>query len=134
MERILIVDDCEAVRDAVRFHLENRAGFEICGEAVDGVDAIEKTKNLKPDVILLDLHMPRMNGAAAAPILKGLAPGVPIVLFTLYEDALQTFPPIGVDIVLSKPAGLRHLVSRVEGLLASPAMAGRGPKPAESPV
>lgn len=118
MKKILIVDDSEAVRAAVRFRLESQDGLQVCGEAVDGTDAIEKTKLLQPDLILLDLNMPRMNGAAAASILKKLHPQVPIILFTLYEDAIETLAPIiGVDIILSKPAGLRHLVERVQGLL-----------------
>jgi DNA-binding NarL/FixJ family response regulator len=120
MKKILIVDDSEAVRAAVRYRLENQAGLEVCGEAVDGTDAIEKTKQLHPDLILLDLNMPRMNGAAAASILKKLNPEVPIILFTMYEDAVESLAPvIGVDVVLSKPAGLSHLIERVRGLLGT---------------
>lgn len=77
MKKILIVDDSEAVRAAVRFRLESQDGLQVCGEAVDGTDAIEKTKLLQPDLILLDLNMPRMNGAAAASILKKLHPPSP---------------------------------------------------------
>jgi DNA-binding NarL/FixJ family response regulator len=118
MKKILIVDDCEAVRAAVRYRLESQAGLEVCGEAVDGTDAIEKAKQLQPDLILLDLNMPKMNGAAAASVLKSLHPRVPIILFTMYEDAIEALAPvIGVDVVLSKPAGLSHLIERVQGLL-----------------
>lgn len=118
MKKILIVDDCEAVRAAVRYRLETQDGLEVCGEAVDGSDAIEKAKQLKPDLILLDLNMPKMNGAAAASILKKLHPHVPIILFTMYEDAIETLAPVfGVDVVLSKPAGLKRLIERVQGLL-----------------
>jgi DNA-binding NarL/FixJ family response regulator len=120
MKRILIVDDSEAVRGAVRFRLETQPGLQVCGEALDGLDAIEKTKQLRPDLILLDLSMPKMNGAAAAAVLKRLNPELPIILFTLYEDAVETLAPvIGVDVVLSKPSGLSHLIERVQGLLES---------------
>ena len=131
MKKILIVDDCEAVRAAVRFRLESEDGLQVCGEAVDGTDAIEKAKLLQPDLILLDLNMPKMNGAAAESILKKLHPQVPIILFTLYEDAVETLAPvIGVDVVLSKPAGLSHLVERVQGLLES--RPARAPEPTKS--
>jgi DNA-binding NarL/FixJ family response regulator len=120
MKKILIVDDSEAVRGAVRYRLENQPGLRVCGEAVDGLDAIEKTKLLRPDLILLDLNMPKMNGAAAAVVLKRLNPEVPIILFTMYEDAVETLAPvIGVDVVLSKPSGLSDLIERVQGLLQS---------------
>jgi DNA-binding NarL/FixJ family response regulator len=118
MKKILIVDDSEAVRGAVRYRLENQPGLQVCGEAIDGLDAIEKTKQLRPDLILLDLNMPKMNGAAAAVVLKRLNPEVPIILFTMYEDALETLAPVlGVDVVLSKPSGLSNLIERVQGLL-----------------
>ena len=71
---ILIADDSKTIRTLIRAFIENRAGFEVCGEAVDGADAIEKAKELKPDLIILDLAMPRMNGAAAASVLKRRMP------------------------------------------------------------
>lgn len=65
--RILIVDDGDSVRDIIRIFLE-KEGFQICGEAADGVEAIEKAKTLRPDLIVLDLAMPGMNGVAAASV------------------------------------------------------------------
>src|SRR5580698_3789096 len=62
---ILIVDDNIQLRRAIRVQLE-AAGLEVCGEAVDGLDAIEKARGLSPDLIVLDLSMPRMNGLEAA--------------------------------------------------------------------
>jgi two-component system chemotaxis response regulator CheY len=58
LKRILVVDDSATFRDAIRSSLENQTGFEVCGEAVDGADAVEKARELKPDLILLDLVMP----------------------------------------------------------------------------
>ena len=58
---ILIVDDHANVRKIIRDFLENESGFEVCGEAVDGYDAIQKAKELNPDSIILDLSMPQMN-------------------------------------------------------------------------
>src|SRR5260370_5859384 len=81
--RILVIDDGDSVRDVIRIFLEH-AGFEVCGEAADGAQAIEQAKKLKPDLIVLDLAMPRMNGAEAASVLSTTMPEVPVVLLTLY--------------------------------------------------
>jgi DNA-binding NarL/FixJ family response regulator len=116
---ILIADDNDIVRTIIRFFLETE-GFEICGEATDGVDAIEKAKQLKPDLIVLDVAMPRMNGVEAASVLKGLMPDVPIVWFTMYKEQVGSSltAAVGVDAVLSKPDGVGGLVECVQGLLS----------------
>ena len=118
---ILIADDSKTIRTLIRAFIENRAGFEVCGEAVDGADAIEKAKDLKPDLIILDLAMPRMNGAAAASVLKRRMPKIPIILFTMYDELMsETFSSVvQVDLVLSKPNGLHEMVTHVQDLLGS---------------
>src|SRR5260370_18338028 len=80
--RILVIDDGDSVRDVIRIFLEH-AGFEVCGEAADGVEAIEQAKKLKPDLIVLDLVMPRMNGAEAAPVLRLPMQVIPFQLLLL---------------------------------------------------
>src|ERR1700730_16944422 len=85
--RILIVDDGDSVRDIIRIFLE-KEGFQVCGGAADGVEAIEKAKALRPDPIVLDLEMPGMNGVEAASVLNGTMPGVPIIVLTMYEEFL----------------------------------------------
>jgi DNA-binding NarL/FixJ family response regulator len=79
------------------------AGFEVCGEAADGVEGIEQAKKLKPDLIVLDLAMPRMNGAEAASVLSTTMPDVPIVLLTLYQNALgpSLASALGVKAILA---------------------------------
>jgi DNA-binding NarL/FixJ family response regulator len=116
---ILIADDSATIRTLIRAFIENRAGFEVCGEAVDGVDAIEKAKELHPDLIILDLAMPRMNGAAAASILKRRMPKTPIILFTIYDGVMgkALASAVNVDLVLAKPNGLNDMVTHVEELL-----------------
>ena len=118
---ILIADDSATIRTLIRAFIGNRAGFEVCGEAVDGVDAIEKAKELKPNLIILDLAMPRMNGAAAASVLKRTMPNVPIILFTLYDEVMgkALAAAVHVDLVLAKPNGLHDMVARVQDLLVS---------------
>src|ERR1700688_3813817 len=68
--RLLIVDDHEIFRRGLRALLEPSSEWQICGEAVDGVDAVEQCKSLKPDIVVLDVSMPRLNGLEAARAVK----------------------------------------------------------------
>lgn len=123
--RILIVDDSEPVRDVIRTFLE-RSSFRICGEAADGVEAIEKAQKLKPDLIVLDLSMPGMNGVEAASTLAELMPDVPIVVMTMYGDILgkSMASALAVKAVVAKADGMLNLVEAVQKLLrASPGAA-----------
>lgn len=116
---ILIVDDSEPVRREVRLFFESESGFEVCGEAVDGQDALEKAKELRPDLIVLDLSMPRMSGIEAAPLLKKILPNTPIVLLTSHYRAMQGYDAraAGIDAVVQKGEELSKLLSSVENLL-----------------
>jgi DNA-binding NarL/FixJ family response regulator len=115
MKRVLIVDDSPAVRSALRLLLESTGQFLVCGEAVDGIDCVEKSKQLRPDVVVLDLSMPRMNGAEAASALHGLNPRMKIVLFSLYSELIghQLASAIGVDAVVSKRDGIERLIQLI---------------------
>jgi CheY-like chemotaxis protein len=114
---ILIVDDVAAVRKTVRSFL-NESGFDVCAEAVDGYDAIQKAEALKPDLIILDFAMPRMNGIEATPILKKLLPDTPIVMLTSHYGALQNrSASIDIDAVVPKDGGLPMLLRYVETLM-----------------
>lgn len=111
---ILIVDDSKVIRTATRDFVEMETEFTVCGEAVDGVDAIEKARQLSPDLIILDLSMPRMNGLQAARKLRAMSVGAPIILFTMYADAVQPeeTKAAGISAVVSKmdlPALQEHL-------------------------
>jgi DNA-binding NarL/FixJ family response regulator len=116
--RILVTDDGDSVRDVIRIFLE-RDGFEVCGEAADGVEAIEQAKKLKPDLIVLDLAMPRMNGAEAASILSTTIPDVPIILLTLYQNVLgpALASAVGVKAIIDKTDGMGKLVACIHSLL-----------------
>ncbi len=120
MPTALIVDDYPAVRSAIRAGLERYSGFFVCGEAVDGVDAIQKATKLKPDLVLLDLSMPGMNGMETAPALKRLMPHVLIVAFSMYAELLGKSLPstIGIDAVIDKLAGIAKVVECVRNLLS----------------
>jgi CheY-like chemotaxis protein len=85
--RVLIVDDTADIRFLVRIGLRNQPGLEVCGEAVDGIDALEQAALLQPDAILLDLSMPRMTGLEALPELRRLLPSARIVIFSASPQA-----------------------------------------------
>jgi two-component system response regulator YesN len=120
--RILIVDDLEPMRKLIRAYLHEETGFLVCGEATDGLDAIDKAQKLKPDLIILDASMPRMNGIEAAPKLKKILPQTPIILFTSHERMMHGFDAreIGVDAVMTKDRGLFPLKESVKALLGRP--------------
>ena len=117
---ILIADDSSSVRRVIHNCLAER-NFHVCGEAVDGEDAIEKTRELKPDLIVLDLAMPRLNGIVVASVLKEMMPSVRIVLFTMYCEAVRkTFTSLnGVDAMVDKADGMGKLVECVRQLLST---------------
>ena len=111
LKYILVVDDSAVIRAATRHFLDNQPGFSVCGEAIDGLDALEKAQHLNPDLIILDLAMPRMNGLQAARKLRALMNNVPIILFTWYADAIRPadVAAAGISAVISKsnPAALQ---------------------------
>jgi DNA-binding NarL/FixJ family response regulator len=119
---ILIADDSPQIRNMVRLWLESEERFEVCGEAGDGVEGLEKALQLKPDLIVLDLLMPRMNGLQTAEALQSAMPEVPIILFTLFSDfALAARArKAGVATVLSKMDHMSALCDEVEKLVGTP--------------
>jgi CheY-like chemotaxis protein len=116
---ILVVDDSPFERTVIRSAVEGMTHFQVCGEASDGVEGIEKALELKPDLVIMDLAMPLMNGVEAAMVLRNSLPKVPIVLFTLYAEQLRgsISPGLGVTIILSKADGLGPLLECLEQLL-----------------
>jgi DNA-binding NarL/FixJ family response regulator len=117
-KRILVVDDNAPIRGLVREFIESRPGFEICGEATDGVEGIEKGRELKPDLIVLDFLMPRINGLQAALILHEIVPHSPIILLTFYKDTVPVdlAQAAGVASILSKTDQLASLADEVQRL------------------
>jgi len=88
-KRILIADDHESVLRRIHAMLQGDPVWEICGDAVDGREAVEKAAKLEPDLVILDFAMPRLNGLQAASEIRKLLPGVPIVMFTLYGSQIK---------------------------------------------
>ena len=105
---ILIADDNDVFRHALCEAFKRQADFEVCGEARDGRDAIDKAQRLHPDLIILDLAMPVVNGLDASRAIKKLMPSVPIILFTLnvYPFLELEAQSAGIAAVVSKSAGM----------------------------
>ena len=117
-KRILIVDDSDSTRGLVREFLESRPDFEVCGEASDGLEGIEKGIQLNPDLIVLDYSLPRINGLQVAVFLHEIAPKTPIILFTFYKDVIpmRMANEAGVASIISKTDKLTLLADEVQRL------------------
>jgi DNA-binding NarL/FixJ family response regulator len=127
-KRILIADDHKAVLRGIRAMLESHPGWEVCGDAVNGREAVQKAVELKPDLIVLDFAMPEMNGLRAAEEISKLLPGVKMVLYTIYGSALgQKAETHGILRVVEK-AKTDALVSTVNELIGTdtPGPTGKG--------
>ncbi len=90
-----MVDDNEFIRRALCRSFTLEADFQVCGEAENGREAIEKAQKLRADVIVMDLSMPIMNGIDAARALKKLMPAVPLIIFSEYSDAFSRKMKLG---------------------------------------
>jgi len=106
MTRILIADDSLPLRRGLRTLLGLNSDWQVCGEAVDGADAVEKANQLAPDLILMDFSMPQMDGVQAARKIAESGTDIPILLFTL-----NLSPQIAE---LARNAGLRGAISKSE--------------------
>jgi CheY-like chemotaxis protein len=117
---VLVVDDSPAIRKRLAAGFLSD-GFKTCAEAKDGREAIELAQQIKPDIITLDLSMPRMNGLEAASDLRKIFPHTPIILFTLYGETLSKMDASksGVSLVLSKTAPLSTLIEKAHELMGS---------------
>jgi CheY-like chemotaxis protein len=116
---VLVVDDNAAIRKMLATAFLSD-GFKTCIEAENGKEAIDVAKQNKPDVIVLDLSMPVMNGLQSAPELRKLLPQTPIILFTLYGQNLSQTQASksGINLVLEKTMPLSTLIEKAHQLLA----------------
>ena len=118
---ILIVDDHEIVRQGVRSLISgSRPEWEICGEATNGVDAIEAVKALKPDVVILDITMPSMSGLEAASCIGKLGLGCRVLLFSMHESERLTAEArkTGAQGYVMKSQAARDLIMAIDRVLA----------------
>ena len=120
--RILIADDHELVRQGLRALLAARPAWEVCGEAADGVEAIEKAAQLQPDIVLLDVSMPRLNGLQAALAIRRESPASNIVIVSQHDPAemLPSALEAGACGYVSKSDIGSNLLSTIESIVAAP--------------
>lgn len=116
--RILVADDHEVVRRGLCALLQAREGWEICGEAADGREAVEKVKQLKPDVVILDVSMPNLNGLAATRQLTQQDPSIKIIVLTVtdVDEVIREALDAGARGFVLKSDAARDLVSAVDAL------------------
>src|SRR5277367_5137136 len=116
--RILIADDHDLLRRGVRTLLESQEGWEICGEAATGREAVAKAEELKPDVLILDISMPDLNGVEAARRIRKASPNVEILILSMhYSDQLiREIVEAGVRGYIVKSDSDRDLIIAVETL------------------
>ena len=117
--RILIADDDPAIRGLFRRLIEAQPGWEVCGEAVNGLDAVEQVAREIPDVAILDLGMPQKNGIEAARAISHLNPKLPLLLISVQEmsdQLVEAAIEVGFRGGITKSRG-REIVQGVEALL-----------------
>jgi len=117
--RLLIVDDHEVLRRGIRSLLANHNRWEVCGEAVDGQDAVDKARELKPDLIIMDVSMPRLNGLEATPIIRSIVPDCEVLILSQHESPqmIQQALKAGARGYVVKSSVARDLLVALEAVI-----------------
>ncbi len=116
--RILIADDHRVVREGLAAILKSRSDMDVVGEATTGLEVIEKAKALKPDVILMDISMPQMNGVEATRTIRKICPEIGIVVLTMHDDDATIFDLVrtGVHGYLLKDADSSEIIKAIQSI------------------
>jgi len=119
LKRVLIADDNKIVRRMLKLVLAKIPDVKVCAETADGRATIEAARELRPDVLILDVRMPELNGVEVASILKKELPHSKTLLFTMYSELVgrKLASATGVDIVLPKVDGAESLVKAIHHLV-----------------
>ena len=117
--KVMIADDNEVVREGLRSIFEAHKDIVVVGQAVDGLDAIEKAEKLRPDVILMDGQMPRMEGPEAIRRIKKIMPDVKILFLTVYGDYAGDALAAGASWYLTKDCRRQDLLEAIRALAQS---------------
>ena len=116
---VLIADDYASIRSGLSGLFNREADFHVCGEAENGKQVIEKAQELHPDLVVLDICMPVMNGLEAARILRHLMPSVPVIIFSAYSDSSveEEARSAGVAAIVSKFEHASVLIGKARDLV-----------------
>lgn len=117
--RVLVVDDHALVREGIKSLLQGIAEIKVIGEAEDGLDAIEKARNLRPDIVLMDIGMPRMTGVEAARHIREEMPAVQVVALTIHESEEYLFQMLraGASGYVLKKAHPSEMLAAIEAAM-----------------
>jgi two-component system nitrate/nitrite response regulator NarL len=117
--KVLLVDDHAVVRDGIRARLESNAGFEVVGEAVNGREALQKVEELNPDVVLMDISMPVMNGMDAAMQLREKFPDTKVIILTMHEhkEYIQGVIRCGAQGYIVKDVSAQEMISAIKTVM-----------------
>ena len=118
--RILIADDHDVVREGVKTILKARPEWDVCGEAADGEETVNQVKQLHPDVVILDITMPRLSGLEAAQKLARISPDTRVLIFTMHDSrsVVRAVKQVGARGVVIKAFAARDLIRALELVLA----------------
>lgn len=116
--RILVADDQDEVRRGIRSLIDSAEDLEVCGEAANGEEALEKTVSLQPDLVVLDISMPIMNGLDAAKAIRLCCPSTPILIVSVHDIGVMVDEArnIGVDGYIAKDQVGRILVEAIRAI------------------
>lgn len=116
--RILIADDHEVVREGMRTLIEHEPGWQVCGTATNGQEAVDTAKKLKPEVVVLDMTMPELDGLEALRQIKRALPNTEVLIFSAHhsEEVIEQLFDAGAKSYIQKSDAGRHLVAAIKSL------------------
>jgi len=121
--RVLVVDDNSIVRDALARIIQRSADLQVVGEAADGLEAVEKAASLTPDVIVMDVNMPRLDGLGATRQISEKHPASHVLMLTMYPEMARAAREAGASETILKDCSPSELVAAIRGLATRPAAA-----------
>ena len=119
MIRVLIADDSPAIRDGLSSLIDAQSDFFVVGTAGDGLEAVEMAKDLRPDVVIMDVQMPRMDGIEATRRIKRDFPAIGILFLNTFTDHIEAGQAAGCDGYLTKECDPKQLYAEVSRIAAS---------------